>query len=207
MKVLVAGFGPFPRVPRNPSGDLARALERVRRPGLANAEIHAFVFPTVYAAVARTLPRIMDKLKPDAVLLFGLAGGRELRVETRAANAASAIHPDAARTLPRSRALLKKAPRELRVRAPVRRLLAAARSAGVAARLSRDAGRYVCNASLFLCLDTVRRRKRPPLVTFIHIPPPARRAPRRVGAGRPAMSALIRAGAAILNALVAEARR
>ena len=204
--ILVAGFGPFPGAARNPSADLARALGRVRRPALAGARIHAVVLPTVYRAVERELKRLIAGLDPDAILLFGLAGRSDrLRVETRAVNAASRIHPDAARFVPKSRTLRKNAPRELFVNAPVRRLLAAARGAGVPARLSRDAGRYVCNASLFFCLDTVRQRKRPPLVTFIHIPAPVARGARQ--RKEPGMAALARAGAAILAAVAAEARR
>ena len=206
--VLVAGFGPFPGVARNPSADLARALGRVRRPALAGVRIHAVVLPTVYEAVERELARLISELDPDAILLFGVAGRSDrLRVETRAVNAASRIHPDAARFVPKSRTLRQNAPRELFVNAPARRLLAAARSTGVAARLSRDAGRYVCNASLFLSLDMARKEKHPPSVTFIHIPPPAPRGARRRKRKEPSMAVLVRAGAAILAAVAAEARR
>ena len=208
MKLLVAGFGPFPGAPRNPSGELARALGRLRRPALVDVEIHAVVFPTVYQVMGTELSRLLKRLDPDAVLLFGLAGQSDhLRVETRAVNAASAIHPDAARALPPGRELVAKAPRERHVRLAVRRLIGAARDAGVPARLSRDAGRYVCNASLYFCLDPARR-KRPRLVTFIHIPQPSEPRPRtRPGRKRLSARALVRAGEAILRALVAEARR
>jgi len=202
--VLVAGFGPFPGAPRNPSGELALALGRVRRPCLAGVRIHAVVLPTIYRTVERDLANLIAKLGPDAILLFGLAGRSDrLRVETRAVNAASRLHPDAARTVPSTCPLFKNRPRELFVKAPVQRVLAAARAARVPARLSRDAGRYVCNACLFLCLDTARKKQRPPLVTFIHIPMP--RAPRRRRG--PRMAALVRAGGAILAALAAEASR
>ena len=207
LKVLVAGFGPFPGAPRNPSGDLALALGRMRRPGLAEVKIHTHVFPTIYAAVARELPRLLTKHDLDAVLLFGLAGGSDrVRIETRAVNAASLIHPDAARSVPTSRKLYPKAPAELFARPEVRRLMAAARQSGVPARISRDAGRYVCNASLFCCLDKTRGKRRP-LVTFIHIPWPRVRNARRLHDKQPSSMALFRTGEAILRALVAEARR
>ena len=207
LKVLVAGFGPFPGAPHNPSGDLALALGRMRRPGLADVKIHAHVFPTIYAAVANELPRLLTKHDPDAVLLFGLAGRSDrVRIETRAVNGASLIHPDAMRSVPRSRKLFPKAPAELFVRPEIRRLIAAARRGGVPAQLSRDAGRYVCNASLFTCLDKTRRKRRP-LVTFIHIPWPRARNTRRRTGKQPSAMALFRTGEAILRALVAEARR
>jgi pyroglutamyl-peptidase len=206
--LLVAGFGPFPGTPRNPSADLVRALGRARRPALAETNVHVVVLPTVYAAVERDLQRLIARLKPAAILLCGLAGGADrLRVETRAVNAVSRVHPDAARVIPREHVVRRGAPRELFVNAPVRRLLAAARDAGVPARLSRDAGRYVCNASLFHCLDTARAKQNPPLVTFIHIPQPPSRAKRASSTQRPPMHALVRGGIAILSALAAEARR
>jgi len=207
LKILVAGFGPFPGAPSNPSGDLALALGRMRRPGLAGVKIYTHVFPTIYAAVAKELPRLLTKHDPDAVLLFGLAGRSDrVRIETRAVNAASLIHPDAMRSVPQSQKLDPKAPAELFVRPEVHRLIAAARRGGVPARLSRDAGRYVCNASLFICLDKTRRKRRP-LVTFIHMPWPRTRNTRRQNAKAPNAKALFRTGEAILRALVAEARR
>lgn len=207
LKVLVAGFGPFPGAPRNPSGDLALALGRMQRPGLAEVKIRTHIFPTVYAAVAKELPRLLAKYDPDAVLIFGLAGGSDrVRIETRAVNVASQIYPDAARHTPSSRKLYPKAPAELFVRPEVRRLIAAARSGGVSARLSWDAGRYVCNASLFCCLDKSRRKRRP-LVTFIHIPWPRVRNARRLHGKQPSSMALFRTGEAILRALIAETRR
>ena len=207
LKVLVAGFGPFPGAPHNPSGDLALALGRMRRPGLASVKIHAHVFPTIYAAVAKELPRLLTKYDPDAVLLFGLAGRSDrVRIETRAVNAASLIHPDAARSVPLSRKLYPKAAVELFVRPEIRRLIAAARRGGLPARLSRDAGRYVCNASLFTCLDKTRGKRRP-LVTFIHIPWPRARNIRPRNGKQPSAMALFRAGEAILRALVAETQR
>lgn len=206
-KVLVAGFGPFPGAPRNPSGDLALALGRMRRPGLADVTIHTHVFPTIYAVVAKELPLLLAKYDPDAVLLFGLAGRSDrVRIETRAVNAASLIHPDAMRSVPLSRKLYPKAPAELFVRPEVRSLIAAARRGGAPARLSRDAGRYVCNASLFTCLDKTRGARRP-LVTFIHIPSPRARNTRRRNGKQPSAMALFRIGEAILRALVAETRR
>ena len=207
LKVLVAGFGPFPGTPHNPSRDLALALGRMRRPGLAEVKIHAHVFPTIYAVVAKELPLLLTKHDPDVVLLFGLAGSSDrVRIETRAVNATSLLHPDAARSVPLSRKLYPKAATELLVRPEVRRLVAAARRGGVLARLSRDAGRYVCNASLFCCLDKTRGARRP-LVTFIHIPWPRARNACRLHDKQPSSMALFRTGEAILRALVAEARR
>src|SRR5215813_13814118 len=94
MRVIVAGFGPFPGAPSNPSGRLAIALARRRRPALAGIEIMSHVFATAYAAVDRDLPKLLAQ-KPDVVLIFGLAGRRrDACIETRARNARSILFPD-----------------------------------------------------------------------------------------------------------------
>lgn len=207
--ILVAGFGPFPGAPGNPSAALARALIRRRRPALAGVKLVGATIPTAYTALTSELPALLRRHDPDGVLLFGLATrARAVRIEQRAVNAASLVHPDAERRKLSGRRVFDDAPAELRVRAPVQRLRAAVRSTGVSARLSRDAGRYLCNATLFATLDAVRRSRRSRRVAFIHIPPPRRRGrAERSNAALPAMSDLVRAGEAALIALLADLRQ
>jgi pyroglutamyl peptidase len=94
MRVVIAGFGPFPGAPSNPSGHLAMALARRHRPALAGIDITSHVFATAYDAVDRELPKLLAR-KPDVLLIFGLAGQRrEVCIETRARNARSILFPD-----------------------------------------------------------------------------------------------------------------
>lgn len=207
---LVIGFDRFPGAPRNPSADLVRALAKRRRPAFADARIVPVVLPTTYEAVERDLPALLKQYDPDIVLFFGLASrAKYARVESRAVNAVTGFYPDAARKKLATRNFMRGAPDVLKVRAPVRLLMAAGRNAGTPLRHSRDAGRYICNAALFTGLDVARRSGRPPFVAFVHIPRPRARKPaggqRR--AKRPRMEALIRAGSAVLVALIAAARR
>jgi len=73
LTVLITGFGPFPGAPFNPTAALAKRLARRRRPALSGTDRIAHVFPTSYAAVERELPDLIDRHRPDLVLLFGLA--------------------------------------------------------------------------------------------------------------------------------------
>jgi len=188
-KILVTGFGPFPGAPENPSADLARFLARSKR-AARFAKVSAAVIPTTYKDAA-ALPRLIKMKKPDAVLMFGLAGkARVLRIETCGRNHASFLHKDEAGVKGRRR-LLRGAPSVLCVTAPVRELLRRARRTGAKARLSSNAGGYVCNAAIFHALHATRG-KASPLIAFVHIPLPR---------GRAAMAALQRAGEAILIAL------
>jgi pyroglutamyl-peptidase len=206
MRVVLAGFGPFPGAPFNPSAALVKALARRRRPALAGIERSTHIFATAYAAVDRDLPKLFA-MKPDIVLIFGLAGRRhELCVETRARNAVSVLFPDAHGNRPQSGVIGIGEPRSRRGNAPFTRLLAAVRPTQVPARLSRDAGRYLCNYAYWRALKQTRDGG--PLVQFVHIPP-VRLTPRRRHSKRPSLSPppLVAAAEALLIALLAASRR
>ena len=204
LTVLVAGFGPFPGAPKNPSAELVRALVKRRRPALAGVRVVGTIIPTSYAAITGEFSDLLRRHDPDAVLMFGLASRTKyVRVERRAVNAATSVYPDVTGAKLSTRRLIADAPVELRTLAAVERLIHAARATGVDVHPSRDAGRYICNAALFTSLETARRSGRPKRVAFVHIPRP------RAGFRdkRPTMSSLIRAGEAALVALVADLRR
>jgi pyroglutamyl-peptidase len=211
MRVVVAGFGPFPGAPFNPSGALAERLARRRRPVLAGLARHAHVFATSYAAVDRDLPRLFAD-EPEIVLLFGLAARRRhVCVETRARNAVSVLFPDASRHRPDDPLIAPGGPDARYGRAPFPRLLAAVRGAKVPARASRDAGRYLCNYVYWRALEQANGAT--PLVAFVHIPAmnQNRRPRRRPGKRRkyrpPSLAQLVAAAERLLIALVAASRR
>ena len=213
MTILITGFGPFPGAPFNPTARLVLALARRRH----HVRRVAHVFRVSYAAVDRELPALLEREKPDALVMFGLAGRtKHLRVETRARNALTRMVPDVGGYVPVTATIVPGAPATLPLRAPVQRLVLAARAAGAPAALSRDAGRYLCN---YLCWRAAEaaRTGAPRLVAFIHVPRVrrARVQPSRPQQSRPqrfrrrpplTMDDLIRAGEAIVRAAVAAAR-
>jgi pyroglutamyl-peptidase len=206
MRVVLAGFGPFPGAPVNPSGVLAKALVHSRRPALAGLHRTASVFATSYAAVDRGLPNLFAE-KPDIVLVFGLAGRRrEVCIETRARNAMSVLFPDASGHRPSHSVIRLGGPESLTGHAPFVRLVSAVRARKVPARLSRDAGRYLCNYIYWRALE--RAANGHPLMQFVHIPPVSLN-PRRKRRGRRLLSFadVIRAGESLLIALAAARRR
>lgn len=203
--VLITGFGRFPGAPFNPSGPLALAVAKRRRPAFANVRRAVHVFETSYAAVDRDLPKLLAQHEPDIVLMFGLAARTPfVRIETRARNAVSILFPDVTGFRPTDRAIAPRKP-ALRGHAPFVRLLHAARASGTRSRLSRDAGRYLCNYVYWRALEASRSGT--PLVQFIHIPPVSKGPWRPGGKRRPSHAALVRAGEAILLALLAARRR
>lgn len=202
--ILITGFGRFPGAPFNPSGPLARAVARRRRPAFADTRRVLHIFETSYAAVDRDLPKLLAKHKPDIVLMFGLAGRTSyVRIETRARNARSILFPDVTGYRPDARTIASGKP-AIRGPAPFARLLGAARATGTAARLSRDAGRYLCNYVYWRALEASRSGT--PLAQFIHVPwvPIVKRRPGRKR--RMSHAVLVRAGEALLRALIAAHR-
>ncbi len=167
MRVIIAGFGPFAGAPSNPSGLLAIALARRRRPALAGIDIASHVFATAYDAVDRDLPKLLAR-KPDVLLIFGLAGGRrEICLETRARNARSIVLPDVHGHRP-THAAIEPGQAARKGNAPFPHLLQALQRTALPARLSRDAGTYLCNYAYWRALQAVRGGQ--PLVQFVHIP-------------------------------------
>jgi len=210
LTILLTGFGPFPGAPINPTGWLVGRLARLRRPALSDVKLLPHVFDTTYRAVDRDLPPLLARVKPDAVLMFGLAARTPcLRIETRARNVVSALVPDAAgERLPSIRVELG-GPGARLFGAPAARLALAAHKSRVKARVSRDAGRYLCNYLCWRMIETMSCRGAPKFAVFVHVP--------KLQSGvRPAafetrkpwrMLDLLRGGEAILLASVVETRR
>ncbi len=182
-RLLVTGFGPFPLVPRNPSGALAQAIARHPRLRLAGIEARALVLDTAYRAIDGSLRPAVAAWRPDAVLMIGVAARRRcVCVEGQALNRASRLFPDVGGRVGAGFALAPDLPLRLRSRAPVGRILRILAQAGLPARASRDAGRYLCNASYFALLAEGAAP-----AAFIHVPMP--RGP-RPGDRRPSLRAM-----------------
>jgi pyroglutamyl-peptidase len=189
--ILLTGFGPFPGAPDNPSGQIARKLATTRRPAFAGTKRIAHVFTTTYAAIDQQLPALILRHRPDAIVMFGLSARTEhVRIELQARNRLLTLFPDAAGF------------------APFARLLAAARSTGMAAALSHNAGSYVCNYCYWRAVDGTVLRELPKVIVFVHVPKTrsGARPASRSGQRRPGLAHLVKAGEAVLAAVVAGLR-
>lgn len=208
LTILLTGFGPFPGASFNPTGALVRRLARLRRPALAEVLLVPHVFPTSYRAVDRDLPRLLAEVKPDAVLMFGLAARAScLRVETRARNAVATLVRDAEGQHALSTCIVPNGPGALSFGAPAARLALAARGARVQAVISRDAGRYLCNYLCWRAIEAAGKPWGPTLLAFIHVPKLRQGACRRGTRRCWRMPDLLRGGEAILLAAVTAARQ
>jgi pyroglutamyl-peptidase len=208
VRVLLTGFGPFPGAPFNPTIPLVQRLTALRRPALDDVELSSHIFHVTYRTVDRELPELIARVRPHALLMFGLAARTaHVRIETRARNAVTTTFPDADRTVARKGSIASGA-HPLAFGPHTARLLSAARATGIDARPSGDAGSYLCNYLSWRAIEATRMAEGPRLAAFIHIPLLARdNTSLRQGSRRITLDGLVDAGEAMLMELVKLSRQ
>lgn len=202
LRILLTGFGPFPGAPFNPTMPLVKRLTALRRPAFDDVALSSHIFDVTYAAVDRELPELIASHRPQALLMFGLAGRTQyLRIESRARNAVTTRFPDAGRQHARKGSIADGA--EARTFGPhSEKLLRAALATGIDARLSRDAGSYLCNYLSWRAIEAVNGDGDLRLAQFVHVPPLAHDGTAAPGKSSITLDALVDAGEAMLMELV-----
>lgn len=166
VSALVTGFGPFPRVPRNPS---QRLVERLGE-SVAGMTVHRRVLPTEYHAAGPLICSLLDELRPDICLCVGVGrGGDPLRLETTARNFGTVDSPDHS-GFTFSGPIAADGPETYAATLPLDPILAALREQGHSAALSDDAGGYVCNFVFFTARHHIASARLPTACGFLHIP-------------------------------------
>lgn len=168
--LLLTGFEPFGGERRNPSIELAQALEGERLHGLS---IVVQQLPCVFETATRALDAALDRCAPSMVLALGQAGGRcELSFERVAINLVDARIPDNAGAQPIDRPVQADGPAAYFTTLPVKAMVAASRAAGVPASLSTSAGTFVCNQVFYALMHRLATRPPAPGVAagFLHLP-------------------------------------
>ena len=167
--VMITGFGPFPGVPVNATMRLVPALAEAATKVFPGVRIASAILATEWAAAPERLTSLLDEIKPDLVVHFGVsARARGFEIESRAANACVQL-PDAAGVLPAGLAVRDGGPELIPASLPVRHIVARLRRLGIPAFVSRDAGGYLCNATLYhslICARAAPVRS----VGFVHVP-------------------------------------
>jgi len=150
VRVLLTGFKPWGTQRRNPSGEVARTLG-------------GHVLPVAYAAAARRLRVLIRAVRPDAILMLGLAPGRQtMALEALALNIDHSEDPGSRRW----RKPIQKGPLLLPTRLPIDALHRALSRARIPVRISHHAGTFICNHVFYVALAASRVP-----CGFVHVPP------------------------------------
>jgi pyroglutamyl-peptidase len=148
MRILIYGFGPYRQFRDNVTATVVRRLPRQRG-------LRKIVFPVRFHKAQ--FIRVLKDFRPDVVLGLGqCSGGRVLRQERRALN--------------RRRNFKSEKPRSIIKAGPLKIFTNLELNLGRHARISRHAGDYVCNFSMYVMLDYIKRRQLPALYGFVHVP-------------------------------------
>jgi pyrrolidone-carboxylate peptidase len=146
-RVLLYGFGPYRQFRRNITASIIKSLPPARR-------LKRVVFTVRFDR--RQFVKALERHKPDVVLGLGQSSRRTIELEIRAAN--------------RRRTGVKAKVRPIRKGGP--RWLPTTLNLKIGGRIkrSKNAGDYVCNYSMYVMLEELRRTDAKTPFGFIHIP-------------------------------------
>jgi len=165
LDVLLTGFGAFEQVSDNPSGFLARELDGQ---ALSGGRVVGALLPVSFERGPQELERLVERVRPIAILAMGVHPGDGFRIERGAGVILAPDRPDVdgvtAQDLPgRTGSRISTGLDIVRLG----QVLDAAADAEV--RISDDAGGYVCESVYRRALEIGEATRTPCL--FLHVPP------------------------------------
>lgn len=165
--VLVTGFEPFDGETRNPSGEIALALDGRM---IAGRCVVGTVLPCVFGRSVVELKRLLRVVRPELVVCVGQAGGRlAITPERVAINLDDARIPDNAGGKPVDVPIVRGGPAAYLSTLPIKAIVAGLTERGIPAAVSPTAGTFVCN-HVFYCLMRALARRRGVRGGFVHVP-------------------------------------
>jgi len=148
MRILIYGFGVYRSFKENVTEKIIHRLPRRR-------QLRKIIFPVRFHR--RQFIDAVRKHDPEVILGLGQCSrGRRLRIELRAVNKRRNDKGEKAKPI------IRGGPRQLPTHLKLQ--------IGSVARFSRNAGDYVCNYSMYVILDYLKRRREPVRFGFIHLP-------------------------------------
>lgn len=165
--VLVTGFEPFAGEKRNPSAEIAGALDgRI----ISGRKVSGTVLPCQFGASIRELNRLLRLHRPELIVCLGQAGGRsEITPERVAINIDDARITDNVGAQPIDRPIFRCGPPAYWSTLPIKAIVGELQRHGIPAAVSQTAGTFVCNHVFYGLMHAIRRL-RSVRGGFIHVP-------------------------------------
>ncbi len=165
MPILLTGFEPFDGNNHNPSATLARHFNNKQ---IAHHKLLGRVLPVDTVRAPKTLLRLLQKHKPSAVVMLGLAQGRpNISLETTAKNILNFSIPDNAGQIA-SGEIVMNGPKHHQSSLPIGPIKEQFQELGIDCHISNDAGEYLCNQIFYLAQHTLAKSGIPS--GFVHLP-------------------------------------
>ena len=168
MRILTTGFMAFDGSQVNPSEKAVRALELAPPEGV---DLYSLVLPVDTNQAPHVLLSALESLRPQAVVLFGEAGGRTcVSIERLAVNLLDFRIPDNAGVQIVDLPIYPDAPAAYFSTLPVRLILQSLTAQAIPAELSLSAGSYLCNQVFFQTLHWAAVNHLDLQAGFVHLP-------------------------------------
>lgn len=165
---MMTGFAGYGGRGRNPSGEVASALDGRT---IGDVKIVGRWLPVSYNKLRQGLTALMEDVKPDIVISLGLWPGESvIRLERIGINVADFEIPDNEGTFLTDTPLSSNGNLAVMSTLPVRQIRSALLAAGIPSRISTTAGTFLCNATLYTTVTHAETMRKPPLTGFIHVP-------------------------------------
>jgi pyroglutamyl-peptidase len=167
-RVLVTGFAPYGGRGRNPSAEIAAALDGR---SVGAAAVVGRQLPVSLEGIGSALSALIEEIDPRVVISLGLWPGAPLiRIERVALNLADFEIADNVGRLASDEPILGNGATALFATLPIRKIERRLLEAGIPARISNTAGTFLCNACLYTLLTAAAARRRAAICGFIHVP-------------------------------------
>ena len=167
MKLLLTAFDPFGGSSVNPAQEAVKLVAN----RIAGVEVIKLEVPTVFGKSVEVVVAAMEKIKPDAVLCIGQAGGRyDLTPERIAINLDDARIPDNEGNQPIDTPIFADGAPAYFSNLPIKAMAAKIRESGLPASVSNTAGTFVCNHLMYGVLYHIEKHYPGVKGGFMHVP-------------------------------------
>lgn len=165
--ILVTGFEGYGGRNDNPSAALVADLDKTEIEGVT---VHSRLLPVDLEKVRSMIPDLLDSVKPDVIISFGLWPGEPvIRLERLAVNWADFELSDNAGLLAKE-PVLEGQQAAYFSSLPIDKIERVLREEGIPARRSSSAGNYLCNALMYIILQKCEEQHPATRAGFIHLP-------------------------------------
>lgn len=158
--ILISGFKPFFNQTVNPSEIVVSKIQ-------GQSQVEVVVLPVEFRKAYEDLQLAIDRLKPKAIVMLGLAGGRsQISLEKIALNWNQTQKPDESGFIPEIAKIDAQSELAIMTRFPVDLLYEFLRKHDVECEVSFSAGTFVCNNLYYHVL-----KNNPDIpALFVHLP-------------------------------------
>lgn len=166
-KLLLTGFEPFLKFPVNPTMKIAEELDGME---IGQYKIHSEILPVEFSKSGDALMAHIKRVRPDAVISLGLAGGRSKITPERIAINVNDGPADNSGHSPVDEEIIEGGADGYFSTLPIRKMVDTMNEAGLPATISNTAGAYLCNNVMYRTLHFANHERPEMKVGFIHIP-------------------------------------